>query len=326
MLSFALLAACSTPEAPKPKKEAAPASTCDVSAEKLAGSAWLHLKPQPTGPEKPNPMARVRFRDEGGALLADYTAGSAGDVYAYTCSTKGKIVTCIEKETHADAFCKAWAATHDGVCDPAAVAQVTGIPQAEFDKVADKVNAELKKLKAAEKEQQRKSDNSPNNKIRGKFRVAVNPASCGLTLEDKYQTLVDGKVQEYENVLGNAKFTRAKEEYSWESCKDADSAWAPGPDDSNLAVQPQGTIKFSAMLQKDQRGAANCTYTADIWKDYVKIQSDVPTTNDPKWGPRWDTQVPFTEVGKHTVYFDRYKECGGKKERIGLTCALVRVE
>lgn len=326
MMLVALLAACSLPEPPKP--EAPPAPTCSVKVDALAGTAWIHMKPQPVGPDQPNPMARLRFRDDGGKLVADYTANSAGSVYAYDCSVAGQIATCLERDTHATGFCKAYAATHDGVCDPAGAAAATGIPQAEFDKVAKQVNTELKKLKKTEAEQQRKSDNNPNNKLRGKFRAALDPATCSLTLQDKYQTLVDGKLNEFENVLGNAKMVKAEKEYLFESCEDADSAWAPGPDDSHLAVQAEGTIKFSAMLQAaDRKKAAGCALTADVYQDWLgdKVQSAVPATEDPKWGPRWDVNLPVSGVGKHVVYFDRWKTCGEKRERIGFTCALIRI-
>ncbi|MFZ5479407.1 MAG: hypothetical protein ACOZNI_21765 [Myxococcota bacterium] len=321
---IALLTACSEPAPPPEKKE--DKSACDVDVTKLQETSWLWL--DPNAGDKPNPIARLKFVDEGGTIHGKYTAKSLGDVYDYTCALNGKILTCVETDPHAEAFCKAWAATHDGVCDPAGVAAATGIPQAEFDKVAEKVNGELKKLKGEEKANQRKADNSPNNKIRGKFLVAVDKSTCRLTVQDKYQTLVDGKLNEFENVLGTAKFEKAKEEYIWESCKDADSAWAPSAADADKheAVQPAGTVKFSAILQKDQKGAAGCTYTADIWKDWVKYQPEVPATDDPKWGPRFDVSIPLTEPGRHAVYFDRYKTCDGKKDRIGLTCAVVRIE
>lgn len=324
LTSLVLFFACSTPEAPK--KEAPKKPSCELKVDGLPGTMWMHMKQQPVGPDKPNPMARVRFRDEAGALKADYTASSAGSVYKYDCTTAGGIATCVEADAHASAWCHAWAATHDGVCDPAGLAAATGIPQAEFDKVAETVNKELKALKKPDEiAQQRKMDNSPNNKIRGKFKVAVDPAKCTLTLQDKYQTMVDSKVNEFENVLGSAKFIKADADYTFDTCEDADSAWAPGPDDNHLAVQAAGTIKFSAILQKAQKGAAGCTYTADIYKDWVKTQSDVPATEDKKYGPRWDVSIPFTEEGKHVVYFDRNKTCGDKKEHIGMTCGLVRV-
>ena len=36
--------------------------------------------------------------------------------------------------------------------------------------------------------------------------------------------------------------------------------------------------------------------------------------------------VEVEHTGRHAVYFDRSKTCDGKTDRIGLTCAVVRVE
>lgn len=322
---LALLFACEVPPPPS-SKPASSTSSCELDVNKLGGTMWMYNKPNDAGGFTADPAARMRFRDDNGALFADYTAGSQGSVYAYSCSVKGSIGTCIETNNHADAFCKAYAATHDGVCDPAAVATSTGIPLEEVTKVAETVNAELKKLSKTEAETQRKADNSPNNKIRGKFLFAVDKASCGLTIQDKYQTMVDGKLNEYENVIGAGKFVKADQDYTFESCEDVDSSWAPGPDDKHLAVQPAGTIKFAAIYQKKELGGGGCTYSADIYKDWVKSQADVPSVLHPKDGPRIDVSVPFATKGKHVVYFDRYKTCGDKKEKVGLTCAMVRIE
>ncbi len=323
---LALLFACDMPQPPqqaaKPEKPA-----CDADINKLAGTTWVYSKPQPTGPNKPDPSARLRFRDEGGKLLADYTAGSQGSVYNYTCTVAANgIATCLETKPNTEGFCKAYASVHDGVCDPAAIAPIAGVSIEEATKAAEAVNKELKALKPKEKEQQRKVDNSPNNKIRGKFLVAVDKASCQLTLQDKYQTMVDGKLNELENAIGAGKFQKAETEYVWESCEDPDSAWAPDASDNHSAVQAPGTIKFSAMLQKKEKGGPGCTYTADTWVDWVKGPGGIAATDDPKWGPRFDVSIPISEKGRHVVYFDRSKTCDGKTERIGLTCAMVRVE
>ena len=194
---FSLLFACSEP-APPPKEEAKPAaSACDVDTATLAGTSWLWLDPNMG--DKPNPIARVKFVDEGGALHGKYSAKSLGDVYDYTCTPQGKLLNCLETNTHADAFCKAYAATHDGVCDAAAVAAAAQIPQADVDKIVAQVNKDLKAIKKDQIAQQRKMDNSPNNKIRGKFQTAVDKGTCKLTLVDKYQTMVDGRLNEFEN-------------------------------------------------------------------------------------------------------------------------------
>jgi hypothetical protein len=321
--------ACSTPE-PAPKAETKPAApACGVDINSLDGTSWVHLKPQPAGPDKANPTARMKFAMADGKLTAKYTAGSLGDVYDYDCAINGKTATCLEKELHPEGWCHAWAATHDGVCDPAALASVLGVTPDVLKDAADKVTKEIKAIKKPDdRTAQMKADNSPNNKLRGKFLIAVDPGSCKLTVQDKYQTMVDSKINEYENVLGTAKFEKATEDYIYETCKDSDSAWAPSPSDDSKhePVQSPGSVKFSAILQKDQKGAASCTYTADIYKDWVKVQSDVPSTDDKKYGPRWDTALPLMDAGRHAVYFDRYKTCDGKKEKIGLTCAIVRVE
>ena len=320
------LLACDMPQPPQPAAKAEKPA-CDLDVNAMVGKAFVYSKPQPTGPNKPEPSARLRFRDEGGKLVADYTAGSVGSVYQYTCSVSDKgIGTCLETKPNAEGFCKAYASVHDGVCDPAAIAPVAGVSLEEATKAAEAVNKELKSLKPAEKEQQRKVDNNPNNKIRGKFNFAVDKMACQLTLQDKYQTMVDGKLSELENAIGAGKFVTTTTDYAWEGCEDTENAWAPDAADNHAAVQAAGTIKFSAMLAKGQRGGAGCTYTADTWVDWVKGPGGIVATDDKKWGPRFDANIPLAEKGRHVVYFDRHKECDGKEERIGLTCAMVRIE
>ena len=320
---IALLLACTPPEPPKENKTDKPA--CDVALDKLAGSQWMHMKPQPTGADKPNPMARIKFSDDAGKLVAEYTAGSLNNVYKYACTNDGKLLDCVETADYTKGFCRASAAfTPDNKCDQALVAKVTGKTPEEVAKVATEVDAALAKLKPAERDQWKKDDNNPNNKIRGHFKVAVNPTTCGLTIQDKYQTLYNGQLAEFENVLGTAKFVKADADYTYIPCTDSSSSWAPDDKDQHSQDQKPGTIKFSAVLQPEQRGGA-CTFTADIYKDWVKSQSDVPSEKDPKDGPRWNTSIPFTEAGRHVVYFDRSKTCGDKKESLGVTCVMVVV-
>ncbi len=323
---FFLALACEMPQPPKPPaKPAKPA--CELDLAKLGGTAWLYDKPQPAGPNVPDPTARMRFVDEAGVTKANYTAGSISDMFSYDCAPNetGKILTCLESDAHVGAFCHASAAVHDGVCDPAEVVAATGVALDVATKSAEEVNKELKKLKGPEIAQQRKVDNSPNNKLRSKFLVAIDTAKCVITVQDKYQTMVDGKLNEFENQIGTAKFVKADAEYIWSACKDVDSAGAPGPDGVHLPTQAAGAIKFSAWMQKAQKGAPGCTYSADVYKDWVKVQGELQTVDDKKFGPRWDATVALSEPGRHVVYFDRYKTCDGKREPIGVACAMVRV-
>ncbi len=323
VLALALVG-CSTP--PPAEPPAAEAPSCAVTLETLPGSTWVYLAPQPMGDPKPSPIARMRFDGSAGALTAKYTAASAGDVYDYTCTVEGKVGTCVESDLHADAFCKAWAATHDGVCDPAAVAAATGLPQAELDKVAGDVNKMLKKLKGAEKERQRQVDNSPNNKIRSKFILSVDPSSCQLAVQDKYVTMVDGKVAEFENQIGAGRFAQTQESFVFQSCKDVDGAWAVDPADpkGRLGEVAPGPVTFAAVLPKGTKAAEGCTYEADLYVDWKK-QATLPGAAGDKGAVRWETAVPFNEPGIHAVFFDRSKTCGGAKETLGVTCAIVKV-
>ncbi len=316
--------ACAPAEAPKeePKKAAAP--TCDVDMNTLAGSAWVHSKPEPDGSSRPNPQARLRFRDNAGTLMADYTAMSLGDVYEYKCTLSGNIATCVETNEHLEAWCKAYAASHEGVCDAAAVGAAVGMPADKFTPIAEKVNKELKGLSKAETEVQRKVDNSPNNKIRAKFLIALNKGTCQLTIQDKYQTMVNGKLNEFENVLGSAQFVKATEDYYWTTCKDAENTAAPGADGSHVVDQTAGTVKFVGKLGGKAKADPACTYTADVYRDWVKFAADVPASVE-KGAVTWTAEVPLTTKGLHAIYFDRKKTCADKVEVIGPTCATVRV-
>lgn len=321
----ALLAGCGgTPPEPTPKAE--PASTCDVTLQTLPGTAWVHLKPQPTGPDKPSPVTRMRFRDEGGRPVADYTASSLSAVYVYDCQLEGTLGTCMERDNHAVEWCRAWAAVNNGTCDPAAISQVVkGIPEADWKAAAEKVNKEIAAMKKNEREETLKSWNYQNNKIRGVFKVAVDAATCRLTVQDKYQTMYNGKVLEYENQIGTAKFQRTKEDYLFEDCKDLEVANAILPEGATARAYPAGTYEFESFLPKGQKADAACTYSADIWFDWLKQSSGLAGTVE-KGNVRWVTRIPVSGSGPHVVHFDRTRTCGGATEKLGLSCAKIHIE
>ncbi len=310
-------------EPPKPKESKPAKASCELAYDKLADTVWLRNDPA-TG--KPDAKTRLKFGSEGGVVKAWYTTGSIGNVYSYTCTEKGGMLDCLETDPHFEGFCKAWASVNNGVCDPAVLAPQLGTTVDALKPTADAVNKELAALKPAAKEQQRKVDNSPGNRIRSHFIAAIDRATCGITLQDKFITMFNGKVQEYENENGTSNFIRGDKEYIWESC--AESAVSV-VDDAGKPVAgpnyPAGTLKFQGYLPEGQKAAASCTYTADVWADWTKASSDLPGTVS---GPAvtFATALPFSEKGFHALYFDRYKTCDGKKERIGLTCGAFRIQ
>lgn len=319
------LSACSTetaeaPKDTKPKDTKAPA--CDLAYDKLADTVWLRLAPENDG--KPEVKSRVKFFSEGGTLKAKYTAGSVGDVFTYVCTEKGGMLDCLEEDKHLEAFCKAYAAVHGGKCDAAVLAPMLGVTEADLKPVADKVNAELGKLSKAETEQQRKVDNNPNLKIRSHFVLALDKSKCQVTLQDKFISMYNGNIQEYENQNGTTNFGKDTGEYFWDACTDP-TVQITGED--GKAVSPPfsaGTLKFTADAGKEKASAA-CTYTADIWRDWQKLSGDLP--GEVKGGSViWTSPVNIDGKGIHAVYFDRYKTCDGKKERIGVACKGFRVE
>ncbi len=325
LVLLVLLAGCAGGEAPVEKKvEAGP--TCGVSVAKLGGTSWIYLKPTPEG-DKLTPLTRVRFRDEGGALKADYSASSLSAMYPYECTVTGKIADCWEADHHAKEWCRAWAATHGGTCDPAALSALPNVAATaeELEKVRPEVEKEFKGMKGEELRQTNLAYNSPNNKIRGHFQVAVNAATCNITLVDRYITLVDGKVNEFENQIGAATFVETKEPYLWEKCDDLEAARAVVPEGATARAYPAGTYTFESTLPVGAKADPACTYEADIWKNWLPMTQGVAATAKDKT-MAWSIQVPLTEKGPTVIDFDRYKVCNGNKERIGLSCAKLHIE
>lgn len=323
-LPLLALAGCgSEPEAKKeePKKE----DSCPLAVDKLGGTSWLWLRPQPTGPDKPQPQTRMRFRDEGGAIKVDYTASSLSEVYAYSCEVNGKILTCLEDDHHLKEWSRAWGATHEGKVDTAGLAAATGLAATEFDTVKAEVEKELAALKGTERTETFKSYNSPNNKIRGKFMVAVDKAKCMLTVQDKYTTMVDGKVNEYENPVGTAKFEQTKEDWLFEACKDVEAANTIVADGATAHTYPTGTYEFTSTLNKNDKPDPACTYTANIWKDWLALTPNL-APDDAK-AVKWSIKVPLSEAGPHVISFERYKTCGtAAPEKMGISCAKIHIE
>lgn len=325
LVMLVLLVGCGGAEAPKPAKVEAPPA-CSVAVDKLAGTAWVYQKPTPEG-DKLTPLTRVRFREDAGALKADYSASSLSAMYPYDCSITGKIADCWEADHHAKEWCRAWAATHGGTCDAAALSALPNVAATaeEIEKVRPEVEKEFKGMKGEELRQTNLAYNSPNNKIRGHFQVAVNPKTCNITLVDHYITLVDGKVNEFENQIGAATFVETKEAYLWEKCEDLEVARAVVPEGATARAYPAGTYEFESTLPAGAKVDPSCTYTADIWKNWLLLTKDVAGVPKDKT-IRWSLQVPLTEKGPTVIDFDRYKVCNGNKERIGLSCAKLHIE
>ncbi len=327
LLALPIFAACDSPapeKKPEPKKDA---DSCALDMSKLDGTAWVWLRPQPSGPDKQQPATRMKFHNTDGKLKVDYTASSLSEVYPYSCemNAKGSIATCIEDDVHAKEWSRAWGATHDGKVDTAALSAATGIPAAEFDKVSKEIEKELAQLKGDERTETFKTYNSPNNKIRGKILVAVDTKKCMLTVQDKYIAMVDSRPNEYENPVGTAKFQQSQEDWLFEACKDVESANTVVADGATAHTYPAGTYEFTSTLSLKDRPDPKCTYSANIWKDWLALTPNL-APDDPK-KVKWSIKVPLDAKGPHVISFERYKTCGSAPpEKMGISCAKIHIE
>lgn len=326
LLALPLFTACDSPEPPKAEPKTA-ADSCPLTLDKLDGTSWLWLRPQPSGPDKQVPATRMRFRTDGGKMKVDYTASSLSEVYAYSCepNAKGTIATCLEDDVHAKEWSRAWGATHDGKVDTAALSAATGLPAAEFDKVSKEIEKELAQLKGDERTETFKSYNSPNNKIRGKILVAVDKAKCMLTVQDKYIAMVDSRPNEFENPVGTAKFQQSTEQWLFDACKDVEAANTIVADGATAHTYPAGTYEFTSTLNHADKPDSRCTYTANIWKDWLALTPNL-APDDAK-AVKWSIKVPLSEKGPHVISFERYKTCGtAAPEKMGISCAKIHIE
>lgn len=321
--TFALVScAGGEPEKKPDDKKPAAASSCDVTMDSIAGTSWLYLNPDKG--DKEDAQTRLRFRKDGDTILADYSASSISAMYVYSCTRSGGLLSCDEKDPHYKEWCRAWAAAHDGVCDPAQLAPVIGAKPEDLAEAAKTVNEEFKAAKGDELAQMKHDYNNPNNKVRGRIRVALNAGTCQLTIEDKFQSMFNGQISLLENRVGTAKFAETKDEYLFEDCTDVDAA-RPNVQGNFMAEKfPSGSYEFEAHLGADQKADPACTYTADVWKDWRPLQQGLAGTVD-KGVVTWKLTTPVAGEGAHAVHFKRYADCGGQKKELGVTCTKLHI-
>jgi hypothetical protein len=70
---------------------------------------------------------------------------------------------------------------------------------------------------------------------------------------------------------------------------------------------------------------AECTYSFDFWERWEPKKRGVEAAVD---GRRvdWHIAQSYSEPGVYVTDMVRYKTCGGKKEQIDVSCALVKIQ
>jgi hypothetical protein len=320
---------------------AAPA--CDLALDTLAGKTFIRqIKADKGDGYDPDPLARLRFSQEGDVLKVKYTVRSLASVYTYTCGPDekdAKQLVCKQDDPDMFEFCRSLYA-NIGQCAPDQLAAVLGVPaepvSPQIAAAVAKIEEETKKLKGPELTKYKAGYNSPNVQLRGllKIKVRSNETECRLSVSDMYENFSDGKRVERENVVGSgARFVEVDKDYVFEDCRNfadlvatADATAKPKPGDSQVEWQANQTATFRYVGAVSSRPEAGCDYSMDTWYDYNPRGTGVPVAADASGALDWSFPVAMSEKGHKVAHMYRYKTCGGKPaERIDVVCQQVKV-
>ena len=322
--------------------ESAEESECDLSYENLDGRTFAAVEALGSV-DRVNPVARVKFETKDGETVAKYTVASLSDVYEFPCKLKEKgdsrTLLCAEKARPMD-WCQALL-VGDAVCSKKVLRKFGA------EGTDEELNAEIKtakenwrKYRGTENEKQFVlNNNNLGNKLQGRLYVDIDDKRCKMTIGDFYWTIYNGKGIEDSNPVGQNLFAEVKEDYLFEHCKEGNIM--PGVEMENLPddlsfIPP--TRRYAAgrdywyhyLGEKNIQAEAGCTYSFDVWANFKKVSegNPAPVVKDQI---TWKFKHAFGNDDQVVMWGDqtrplgvitmiRYKECGGKKEKMGAVC------
>lgn len=313
---------------------------CDLTVDNLTGKAFVMSEAQPQGAAKENPLARLTFVDEGG-IKAKYTAMSVSDIYTYEC-TKGEKngeseLVCAEAPRLQD-WCEALLA-REKACTKKKLKELgaTGTDE-ELDavvKAAKDAQAKVEKEGTDRDKLVWKARRaSLGNKLQGRLFAKVD-SRCRLRIDDMYWTLkADGTKVEDSNPAGTNPFVKSDQPWLFKHCTDTASLWDLETDafpKEALGAPPQHElgkpIYYFNTSETGSKAEEGCTYSYNTYVGWLPQGKDMkPTEQDGRliWrGEHTFSDKDVREVnGKQGALFtmERFKECGGKKELIDVSC------
>ncbi|MBX2796683.1 MAG: hypothetical protein KTR31_03405 [Myxococcales bacterium] len=319
-----------------------PEDTCDLSLDALTDRSFVMLEATPSG-DRRNPIARVKFVEKDGQMVAKYNVASPTDIYEMPCTLK-------EKDGNRELVCaseakvKEWCQSllvADAVCSKK-VLKKFGATQSDEDlnEAIKAAKQEVKKYRGGDYwEQFALMNNSLGNKLQGRLYVKVNEKRCQLSVGDYYWTIHNGRGVEDTNPVGQNAFVEAEHEYLFEHCDEVNVM--PGVEkQEDLTAQEiaqipgQGRTYISKkdywyhyLGEKHLKAEEGCTYSYDVWSNWKPLSQNNPM-EVVKGRVPWKVQHAFTDevalmgspkpIG--VVGIERYKECDGKKESLGIVC------
>lgn len=316
---------------------------CTLTVDTLAGKAFVMSEAQPNNqPNKPNPLARMTFVEDGGKLKAKYTAMSVSDVYTYECTKQEKKdgkeeLLCAEAARTQD-WCEALIA-RDKACTRKKLTKLgSTLPEPELDKA---IKAAKDAWKAVEKDGSERDQKiwklrrqSLGNKLQGRLFAKVD-SRCRLRIDDLYWTLdKEGNKVEDSNPAGTNPFELSDQSWMFEHCTDTASLWDLEKDEfpkEAIGEAPKHSlgkpIYYFYTGKKGVEPEEGCSYSFNTYAGWLPVSKDLkPTEAEGKLVWRAEHTYSDKDVrevnGKQGALFhmERFKECGGKKELIDVTC------
>lgn len=335
--------------APAPTEPAKPA--CDLTTATLAGKTFVESKILPDRKEEPDPMARVKFVDEGGVLHAKYTVKNGLHVYDYTCSVGAREgeIKCVTKPDP-KRTCLAFEVHADGACTPEAVAALGfDTPAEDVTKAAEEARKLVAEAKAGPSWPTFKiMNNNVANPLQGVLYVKVDAEKCRIVMEDMYVTVFEGKKVEDFNPIGTNPFVRDDAEYLFEDCSKegmlADVATPELPSDLSQ-LPPNRRFPVGAPVHYLYAGdvevtpAEGCTYSVDTWATWRPVAKGVavePVDGKLVWKAEhtWPADTKKVLVGIEAgqgvyggfFHLARRKTCNGTTSTIDVVCAATTLD
>lgn len=342
----AALLACGTPA---PSQPAAPA--CDLTPASLVGKTFVESKILADRSETPDPMARVKFVDQGGVTHALYTVKNGLHTYDYTCAAGAREgeLRCVTKPD-LKRTCLAFEVNADGACTPEAVAAL-GFDFSAEDVI--KTAEEVRKLVAEAKATPswptfQLMQNNVANPLQGVIFVKIDAAKCRIVLDDMFLTVFNGKKVEDFNPIGTNPFVRATEDYLFEDCTaegwlvDLDEPTLPADLTTIPRVRSHATgkeVHYHYTGTVETAPVEGCTYSVDTWATWrpaLKGQAVEAVEGKLQWhaAHTWPADTNKVLVGIEAgqplmgafFHMARRKTCAGTTSTIDVVCNSTRLQ
>lgn len=329
-----VLTACGGGE---PAKPAAP--ECALSPSTLAGKAFVMVEATPEG-DTLNPRARVRFDKADGGLTAKYTVKSLVNTYDYTCKEgRPGELKCVT-EPQFGRICRSLEVVKEGSCSADAIRGLgfEGDAAAIDAAVKEALEEVAKARKDPSFEQYKLMYNNAANTVQGVLYAKVDARKCRLNIDDMSILVFNGQTKEDFNPVGTNPFALTDKEYLFVDCPreavyaDHDAAELPADLSTLQPLQTREVgkdVHYLYVGTEVAKAEEGCTYSADVYANYLSVAKDVPITPGEDGALRWHTTHAWSDKDRTTLaqgkkggilHAVRKKTCGGETEVIDAVC------